>query len=200
MPTEQKLVLLRIARNEILKALQVSVSSSEQKLYDDALATAAITSALHIQNGVFVTLTIKEENSKYLRGCIGCLSSTNSLYLSVKEYALNAAFHDPRFPPLEKDELERLEIEITVLSEPKAIPSYKDIKLGEHGIILQHEGRSAVFLPHVAIEQKWTLDQTLSHLSTKAALSPLAYKEEGTEFLVFSGLHFSESELSPRLG
>ncbi len=137
--------------------------------------------------GAFVTL--KEEGE--LRGCIGDIFPERPLYEAVIGNAISAAFRDPRFNPLSQDELSRVSIEITVLTPPHPVKGYQDIVLGKHGILLSKNGRHAVFLPQVATEQGWDIDQTLTHLSLKAGLSRDDWKT-GATFEVFEGIVFHE--------
>jgi uncharacterized protein (TIGR00296 family) len=85
-----------------------------------------------------------------------------------------------------------LKVEISVLSPPEEIPSYKDFKVGEHGVILRKGARGAVFLPQVPVEQGWDAETTLTNLSLKAGLAPDAWKEEDCRFKVFNAVCFSE--------
>jgi AmmeMemoRadiSam system protein B/AmmeMemoRadiSam system protein A len=139
--------------------------------------------------GAFVTLN---ENGR-LRGCIGEIFPRRPLYKAVMEHAVNAAVNDRRFPPVKADELPRIEMDISALTQPHPVGSYNDIVIGKHGMVLEKGGRSAVFLPQVAPEQGWTLDETLSHLAMKAGLAPDAWKE-GASFTVFEAIVFSEKE------
>ncbi|MEW5897335.1 MAG: AmmeMemoRadiSam system protein A [Nanoarchaeota archaeon] len=129
------------------------------------------------KRGVFVTLHKKGE----LRGCIGYVYPLKSVYDSVKENTFNAAFHDPRFPPLQKEELKDVRIEISILSPPKLLrySSAKELlkKLTKkEGVILEKDGQRTTFLPQVW-EELPDKEEFLSHLSTKAGLSPDAWKE-----------------------
>ncbi len=137
----------------------------------------------------FVTLTKGGD----LRGCIGEIFATQPLYKSVIANAINAALNDPRFPPVTAEELPALHIEISALTEPKEVPSYRDIIIGKHGIVLRKAGRSAVYLPQVAPEQGWDLETTLSHLARKAGLPADSWKE-GASFLVFEAIVFGEEK------
>lgn len=121
---------------------------------------------------VFVTLT---QNGS-LRGCIGSLVARRSLLDDLISHAKNAAFEDPRFLPLSKEEFSKTNIEISLLSEAVAL-EYKNIddlrekiKPNIHGVILQLNGRSATFLPQVW-EQLNDFDTFFSHLCQKAGLS-----------------------------
>lgn len=139
--------------------------------------------------GLFITLH-KEGN---LRGCIGYIEGIKPLSEALFDMAGSAAFHDPRFPALKADELEDIEIEISILSPLEEMPSYRDIIIGKHGIIIKNGPRQAVFLPQVASEQGWDLKTTLQHLCLKADLPVNAYLESDTDFYVFSAEVFSES-------
>jgi len=146
-----------------------------------------LTPKLKEETATFVTLKIGGR----LRGCIGSLAPVASLYQSVHDNAVNAAMRDSRFRPVTPDELERIDMHISILSPIVAIPSLDDFKIGEHGIILEKGPRRAVYLPEVAVEQKWDLDQTLSSLSRKAGLSADAWRE-GASFKVFSSVVLSK--------
>jgi hypothetical protein len=140
--------------------------------------------------GVFVTLQRNDpaeiEREGKLRGCIGQVFPAFPLRLAVVVAAVSAALHDTRFPPVEAGELDRLDVEVTLLSPPEPVGSWKDIRLGTHGIVLEKGEHRALFLPQVPGEQGWTLDETLSHLSVKAGLPADAWKQ-GTRFSVFTG-------------
>ncbi len=139
--------------------------------------------------GAFVTLH-KDGN---LRGCIGEIIPVRSLYEAVLNRAVSSAFSDYRFNPLQKNELNKIDIEISALTPPKEIASWKNIKIGKHGVILRKNGRSAVFLPQVAPEHGWNLQTTLTHLSKKAGLRPDDWKKDAT-FFVFEADVFGEKK------
>ncbi len=131
--------------------------------------------------GVFVTL----HKAGHLRGCIGQILSDQPLGKLLADMALSSAFDDPRFRPLKPDEWEQCSVEISVLSPPESVAGFREIRLGRHGIILECGGRSSVFLPQVAGEQGWTLEETLNHLSMKAGLPSDAWEREDCRFKVF---------------
>jgi len=139
--------------------------------------------------GAFVTLN---ENGQ-LRGCIGEIFPRRPLYKAVMDHAINAAVNDHRFRPVTADELPRIELDISALTPPRPVDGYDEIVIGKHGMVLEKNGRSAVFLPQVAPEQGWNLEETLSHLARKAGLPPDAWKE-GASFTVFEAIVFSEKE------
>jgi len=139
-----------------------------------------LTPALKRLSGAFVTL---QENDR-LRGCIGYIQPRRPLYQAVLENGYNAARRDYRFTPLQPDELPGLEVEVSVLTPPRAIDSYRDFRVGEQGIILSKDGHRAVFLPEVAEEQGWDRQQTLDRLARKAGLAEDAWRD-GAHFQVF---------------
>lgn len=130
------------------------------------------------KRGVFVTL----HKHGQLRGCIGYICPTKSIYGAIKENALNAAFSDPRFPPLQKEELKEVEIEISILSVPQKIEFKESKELiqklrpKKDGVILEKKGHQATFLPQVW-EQIPDPFEFLQQLSWKAGLSPEAWKD-----------------------
>jgi len=125
------------------------------------------------ERAVFVTLTIGGE----LRGCIGSLEAWRPLAEEVAANARAAAFEDPRFPPLTKKELERLEIRISILSPPEEITFtseedlLKQIRPGADGLILQEGFRRGTFLPSVW-EELPDKERFWAHLKLKAGLPP----------------------------
>ena len=147
--------------------------------------------ALREKGGCFVTLELGGE----LRGCIGSIAAFEPLGASLRRNALNAAFEDPRFPPLAADELPETELEISVLTEPAPIASVEEFVVGRDGIIMRCGPASAVFLPQVAPEQGWDRDTTLFYLSRKAGLSGDAWRRPEARFFTFEAEVFGEKSL-----
>jgi AmmeMemoRadiSam system protein A len=147
------------------------------------------------RQGVFVTLDRRDPDEVRtrgrLRGCTGQPEPTFPLYYGTVQAALDAALRDPRFEPVVAAELSRLEVEVTVLSPRRPVASWHDIRLGIHGIVLGKGDKAALFLPQVAPEQGWTLEQTLDALAEKAGLPTDGWKE-GASFSVFTGQVFEE--------
>jgi AmmeMemoRadiSam system protein B/AmmeMemoRadiSam system protein A len=178
---QDKQILLKLARRTIEFYLQTGrVPSVEQ-------FGVPITDAMKVQRAAFVTL---KKNSD-LRGCIGEVFPSQSLYKSVVVNAINASVNDWRFTPLVRNELAEVKIEISALTVPKPVSSYNQIRLGTDGIVIKKGGHTALFLPQVPGEQKWTLEETLTHLSAKAGLPPDGWMK-GAEFLVFQADVFGE--------
>ena len=130
--------------------------------------------------GAFVTL----HRDGRLRGCIGTIVGREPLAAAVADNGVAAAVHDPRFAPVAPDEVSNLTLEVSALTPLRAVAGPGDIVVGRHGILLEKNGRHAVFLPQVATEQGWDLPTTLAHLCRKAGLPADAWRE-GTRFHVF---------------
>ncbi len=148
---------------------------------------------LEQQMSCFVTLHTADGK---LRGCIGNITAFESLAENLARNAINSAFCDPRFPPVAIDEVNELEIEISILTPKQQITSVDEFEIGKHGILLRCNNRSAVFLPQVAPEQGWDRETTLNHLSLKAGLLPDEWKSPGAELEVFEAFVFSENQLA----
>jgi AmmeMemoRadiSam system protein A len=139
------------------------------------------------QGGVFVTL----KRGGKLRGCIGRFEFSSPLASAVKEMVLAAAFHDFRFPPIAKKELDDLELIISVLTEPKPLESLEDLVIGRDGLYLLHPRGRGVLLPVVAEEHGWTPLEFARNTARKAGLSLEAWKDPGARLLVFTAPAFS---------
>ncbi len=172
--------LLSLARESICSTLKtgkrISVSPAEEPILTKKM-------------GVFVTLHKKGD----LRGCVGFIEPVLPLQEAVIQSARNAAFHDSRFAPVSQQEMVDIEIEVSCLTEPRPVPSVKEIQLGRHGIVLEKGFARAVFLPCVAVEQGWDLTTTLDHLAMKAGLYPDEWRQ-GCRFEVFEAIVFREND------
>jgi len=149
--------------------------------------------ALQASCGTFVTLKIGGD----LRGCIGTLSGREPLVEGVRTHALNAAFHDPRFGPLAAEELARVTIEVSVLTEPQALrydgadDLIAKLRPRVDGVILRKGNASATFLPQVW-EQLPKPEAFLSHLCLKAGLSADAWRKGSLEVQTYQVQYFEE--------
>lgn len=139
--------------------------------------------------GVFVTLRRRGE----LRGCIGRLVPDGPLYWLTGAMALQAATKDPRFPPVRARELDAIEIEVSLLTPLREVASPAEIRLGRDGVVLVTNGRSAVFLPEVAVEQGWSRERMLDELCAKAGLSTGCWRR-GARLAVFQSEAIRERE------
>lgn len=136
--------LLEIAIDAIRRRLDGRVEAP-------LLAEAQVSPALREPRATFVTLRIGGE----LRGCCGSLRAREPLYLNVAHSAVSAAFGDPRFPPLEREEFPELDLHLSLLTTPETLPVLTEADLlavlrpGVDGLILSEDGRQGVFLPSV---------------------------------------------------
>ncbi|MDR1744580.1 MAG: AmmeMemoRadiSam system protein A [Planctomycetota bacterium] len=140
--------------------------------------------------GCFVTL----KTGGHLRGCLGCFQSDAPLWRTVPEYAAYSALEDPRFARnrLRAEDLGSVEMDVSVLSplEPCADP--RAIVPGVHGIYVRKDGRSGCFLPQVAPEQGWGVEDFWGHCCRdKAGLDRDAWKNPGIELMTFTAEVFT---------
>lgn len=147
----------------------------------------AITPKLKADTATFVTLNMGGR----LRGCIGSLAPVAPMYKSVHDNAISAALHDHRFSPVTPDELARIDAHISLLGPIESIAGHEEFQIGRHGIIIEKGIHRAVYLPEVAVSQKWTKEQTLSSLSQKAGMDRDAWRK-GAKFKVFSSVALSK--------
>jgi MEMO1 family protein len=178
---DEKKQLVRLARATLRSHVLSDDSLSK------FLTTMKSTEGMTGISGAFVTYKIHDD----LRGCIGSIEGREPLWLAVVHNACNAASEDPRFNAVGPLEVDAIHLEVSVLTPLKPAASYKEIKLGVHGVVLEKGGRGAVFLPQVATETGWTLDEFLSHLSQKAGLSADAWKQ-GATFKLFEAIVIEE--------
>jgi hypothetical protein len=148
------------------------------------------------KRGIFVTIQTHPE--KNLRGCIGIISNHYELWEGVQRAAVSAAFEDPRFPPLQKSELEKIIFEVSILTKPKLIKVknskeyFEKINVGEDGLIIQNGPCSGLLLPQVATEFGWDVKEFLDNLCFKADLTPDYIFDKNTKLWKFQTQIFSE--------
>jgi len=146
--------------------------------------------------GVFVT--VNKYPSLDLRGCIGFPEPVYPLPEAL-EHAAVSACHDPRFRDLTEKELDRIVVEVTILTppEPIAVRERNDllsrIEIGKHGLMIEYRGRRGVFLPQVPAEWGWDVLQYLENLCMKAGIRKDAWKEKDCLILSFEGKIFRET-------
>jgi len=177
---QQQQILLRLARNTIEQYV------TDRKVPDIPAGDPAFLP----ERAVFVTL----HKHGQLRGCIGGLEAREPLAEAVRSSAVSAATQDPRFPPVKPDELDDLEIEVSVLSPLQKIDSPDEIVVGEHGVMVAQGMRRGVFLPQVAPEQGWDRDTMLNYLCAHKAGLPADAWRRGADLYVFTTQVFSEED------
>jgi AmmeMemoRadiSam system protein A len=177
---EEKKYLLNLSR-------KIISSNSEGRSFQEEDYFSA---SLKLKTGLFVTL----RKSHQLRGCIGYVEGIKPLQKAVAEMSVAAAFEDPRFPSVNKDEVENIEIEISVLSPLETISDTTQIEIGKHGLIIEQGLMRGLLLPQVAIEYDWDVLTFLEQTCQKAGLSADAWKDESTKIQIFSAEIFSEAD------
>ncbi|HOT98437.1 MAG TPA: AmmeMemoRadiSam system protein B [bacterium] len=146
---------------------------------------------LQERRGVFVTITKDGD----LRGCIGMHESDKPLYQLVPDRAVAAAFDDPRFMPLQAEELDRIKIKVSVYLSNVYEATLDDFVMGKHGIILMKGGRGATYLPEVPLEAGWrSKEEEMTSLCRKAGLPPDGWKQ-GAQIYLYETQVFDESVL-----
>jgi len=175
--------LLRLARESVEHAVRTGRALQRAASLADAPA------AVRAKRGAFVTLN--DRTTGALRGCIGEILPMRPLVEAVAARAVDAALHDPRFRPVTERELANLRVEVSALTPPKLVASWRDIVLGRDGMTLEKGRAFAVFLPQVAPEQGWDLPTTLSYLAQKAGLPSDGWRD-GATFETFQAEVFQE--------
>ena len=177
--------LTEAERRTLLETARRSIAA---RFEGTPLTVPAATPALDTPCGAFVTLKIDGR----LRGCIGHITAAAPLLETVRDVALSSAFEDPRFPPLARDELSRVTIEISVLSPFRRTRDPAEIRVGTHGILVRRGGRSGLLLPQVATEQGWEREEFLVRTCRKAGLPDEAWRDPDTAIEIFSAIVFGE--------
>ncbi len=177
---EQGALLVRMARE--------AIKGEEREHRDEFLKE---------KKGVFVTLYSFPD--KTLRGCIGFPYPVKPLGEAVREAARAAAFEDPRFFPVSPDELDKIVVEVSVLSEPKRLDCRPEerpehVVIGKHGIIIRKGQYSGLLLPQVAVEYDLGPEEFLSDACLKAGIEASAWKDFDTMVYLFTAQVFSEEE------
>jgi len=177
-----KINLLKIARTTFEQYIKT------KKVSD--IDTTGFSENIKKNCGAFVTL----HEYGQLRGCIGQFITDKPLYKTIQEMAISSSTKDYRFSPIKADEINKIEIEISVLSPLKLIKSIDEIEMGKHGIYIKKGYASGTFLPQVSTETGWTKEQFLGHCSQdKAGLGWDGWKD--ADIYIYSADVFSEKEL-----
>jgi len=170
--------MLSLAREAIRYYLETGLTRSRAP--DDAALTKCA--------AVFVTLwspLVSNENLDFtageqLRGCIGTLEATSPLYKGIQESAVNAASRDPRFSPITLQELDKIRIEIAILSQFQEIHDLKEITIGKHGLLIEGLGKRGLLLPKVAKRLNLSRNDFYTALCDKAGLPVTCWPSAAT--------------------
>jgi AmmeMemoRadiSam system protein A len=174
---EDRRAMLALARDAIVTALE---AKSLRHIGTERVCFS-------LRRGVFVTL----EACGKLRGCIGVIEAHDPLRESIVHCAQSAAFRDPRFPPLQADELHGLRIEISVLS--GVFPIDPDgVEIGKHGLVVAAGNNRGLLLPQVATENNLSKEEFLEETCRKAGLPRDAWRDLGTSIFAFTCEAFRE--------
>ncbi len=172
---EEKKALLWIALKSIVAAFEGRSFLPEN-----------LSGNLSVPSGAFVTL----RKHGTLRGCIGYVEPVFPLAETVARAAVAAAFNDPRFHPLQPEELPGLEIEISVLTPPRPVRELSEIVVGRHGLIAERGPYRGLLLPQVPVEYNWDLKEFLQNTCLKAGLERDCW-QGNTRFYIFEAEIFS---------
>jgi AmmeMemoRadiSam system protein A len=172
--------LLKIARESI----EVAFENRELEL-----DLARLDPDLTRPSGAFVSLHTKEGD---LRGCIGSIHPVAPLCQAVASSAANAAFRDPRFHPLRREEAPHIHIEISVMSPIETVAAIEDIVVGRDGLIISRGPRAGLLLPQVATEYAWDRETFLRQTCVKAGLPPDSWRAPDCRIERFSAEVFGE--------
>ncbi len=187
-------------KTELTRAEQENLLMIARKTIEEYVRNGRIpdfeppTARLKEKCGVFVTL----HKHGQLRGCIGYVEPIKPIYLATRDMAISAATEDPRFSPVTPDELDDIDIEITVLSPLERITDPEKVEVGKHGLVIRKGFYSGLLLPQVPVEQGWNRQQFLAHTCLKAGLPPDAWQDPTAQLYVFTGQVFGERELNIR--
>jgi len=178
------------------KAVIYARKNIEQKVKNLKIEKDDLKEVFNEKQGAFVTIhTFPEHN---LRGCIGIPLPVRMLKDAIAEGARSAT-NDPRFPPLEENELDKIIIEVTILTKPEIIKVNKpqdyisNIEIGRDGLIAEKGYYKGLLLPQVPVEQGWNKEEFLSNTCMKAGLMPDAWFDEDTKISRFEGQIFTET-------
>jgi len=161
---------------------EIAINAIEGVLFGVQEISPDLTERLKEKGGAFVTL--KKRGS--LRGCIGYIREIMPLYKTVREAAIQSAFHDPRFEPVAREEWKEIEVEISVLSPMKRVDSIEEIEVGKHGLYIERGPYSGLLLPQVAIEYAFDRETFLEETCLKAGLGRDAWRSRDTSIYIFT--------------
>ena len=178
---EHRTRLLHIARTSIASVFEGAYPEWSADDFDEMLRRPS---------GAFVTLTIDGG----LRGCIGSIEPVAPLFRAVATGAVSAAFRDPRFFPVTKEELDHIRIEISVMGPIERVIDTDSIVCGRDGLIIRRGHSAGLLLPQVATEYGWDRTTFLRQTCVKAGLPPAAWQSPDCRIERFSAEVFGERE------
>lgn len=195
---------VRLARRVVESHLRESSSSGSANVADFKNNNNTSDDSYNLNGntgcGVFVTLNYLDSNKQeHLRGCIGFPMAEKSLYYSIIDASIAAATQDPRFPPVNINELAEIIFEVSILTPPVEIKvqNPKDylnvIKVGRDGLILKWKYGSGLLLPQVPVELNWDTEEYLANLCYKAGAPPDIWLMSDSKLFSFQASIYKES-------
>jgi len=178
----------KLTQSEKEELLRIARESIESYLANGLLPDFDVSDNLKKFGAAFVTL----EKNGQLRGCIGHTSAVEELYKTVSGCAVQAAVRDPRFPPVKPDEMEQINIEISVLSPMQPVESLDEIEVGRDGLMIFKGRNSGLLLPQVAVDYNWSRTEFLEQTCRKAGLNKNAYLADDAVIYKFQAVIFGE--------
>ena len=179
---EERTLLLRLAHDSISSALrhrEISLDSPTPHLAE----TRGVFTSLYLRKYLPGDLPRdrpgEDQGKEELRGCVGYILPTCSVFRAVAETARAAAFEDNRFPPVTEEEAPHLEIELSILSPAKPVRA-EEIEVGRHGLLISWRGRRGLLLPQVPVERAWDRTTFLEQTCRKAGLPADAWQRGAT--------------------
>ncbi len=189
--TEQPFSLSSAEKKQLLSIARTSVEYAVRQR--EPWPPPAVTGdALNQERGAFVTI----RESGELRGCVGYTSAANPLYITVRDTATLAALRDTRFQPISASELPRLDYEVSVLSPLRRVTDLRQIRIGEHGLLMKDGRFQGLLLPQVPVEARWDRTRFLEETCMKAGMRPKCWTDEQTDIFLFTAVVFSENRPS----
>ena len=179
--------LVKTARLVVTNYLKKGIKKKLEKKFQEDFS---------FKSGIFVTLN----NPLGLRGCIGYPLPDKKLFNALEDASIAAATEDPRFSPVNAEELDSIKFEVTILTPPEKIEVAKPqeylekIKVGRDGLIVKYGYNSGLLLPQVPLEYGWNKEEFLEHTCEKAGLPKDFWKKKEVEIMKFEGIVFKEIE------
>ncbi|HWY09432.1 MAG TPA: AmmeMemoRadiSam system protein A [Candidatus Acidoferrales bacterium] len=167
---EDRKAILELARQGVVHAVY----------HERPLPTFPTTGIFAERGGLFVTLHV----AKKLRGCIGVIEGYANLGETLARCAADAALHDPRFSRMRAEELDALEIEVSLLTPVQPMRA-EEVEIGIHGLLVEQGSRRGLLLPQVAVEHRLSREQFLAETCAKAGLPRDAWDDPETKLYGF---------------
>lgn len=188
--TESQFILSKQEKEKLLAIARLTIEEYLQTGSMYKVNESDLTDILKTDCGAFVTL----HKDGALRGCIGRFVADEPLFTIVQKMAIAAATEDSRFPTVESEEMNKIDVEISVLTPLKKISSTDEIEMGRHGIYIKKGFHSGTFLPQVALETGWTKEEFLGYCArNKAGIGWDGWKD--ADIYIYEALVFGEDDI-----